>query len=178
MRIKIRAADRRGQPAGTQVASGRLASGRLSSRRAGSVLGGLVLAGVLAACGTSSAPGAPGSPTAAPSTPSSQAPATSLTVSVTGVPGRQPIDWTLTCDPAGGSHPDPAGTCAALARMKNPFAPLPRGVMCPMIVTGPGAATITGTWRGQRVHVVLTRGGCDLVRWGRLSKLLGGQPPA
>ena len=126
------------------------------------VIGGVALA---AACGSPAATGHAG-PAAKP--------ASSLVISVATADGGTPHRWTLTCGPAGGSHPDARAACAALATVKHPFAPVAVGVMCPMIAGGPQTATITGTWHGQRVSARYSRAdGCQLVRWDKLEKVLG-----
>src|SRR5215469_7316666 len=80
-------------------------------------------------------------------------PTSSLIIGVSAARGDTPRQWTLTCgaNATGGTLPQPAAACAALARAKDPFAPVPRGIMCSMIDSGPQTATITGTWRGTRV---------------------------
>jgi hypothetical protein len=104
----------------------------------------------------------------------------SLTVVVTPTPGTTPKRWTLRCDPAGGTHPDAKAACRALLAAKNPFAPIPRGIMCPMIVAGPQKATITGTFFGQRVTSNFSRAGCEATRWAKLGVVFGstGSGPA
>ncbi len=159
----------------------------------GASIGAIAVAGLLAGCGQASAPGgttsratATASASAAGSGsgsgsggagPGGIASAGALDVTVTGLPGGKAEHWTLTCDPAGGTHPAAAATCAGLARFANPFAAPVHGTMCPAIVVGPARATVTGDWRGQRIHLTLTQSSCDLIIWNRLSQLLGGKPP-
>jgi hypothetical protein len=101
-------------------------------------------------------------------------PTSSLTISVLAAQGSTPKHWTLTCDPAGGTHPSPQTACRALAQAKSPFTPVPRGVMCPMIASGPQTATITGTWEGKHVSASYSRdNGCQTARWNSLEKILG-----
>lgn len=130
---------------------------------AAAVIGGVT---ALAACGSQAAPGNAGPP-AKPA-------ASSLVISVAAKHGGTPHRWTLTCGPAGGTHPDASAACAALARVKHPFAPVAAGVMCPMIASGPQTATITGTWHGQQVSARYSRvDGCQTDRWNKLEKVLG-----
>lgn len=154
----------------------------------------LGLAGLLAGCGqvpvnggssgSASLTAAPstGAPSGAPSGggtgSATAAPSGSLDITISGLPGGAAEHWTLTCDPAGGTHPAAAATCAGLAQPADPFAPPAHGTMCPAIVVGPAKATITGVWRGRPVHLTLTESGCDLITWNRLSQLLGGKAPA
>ena len=90
--------------------------------------------------------------------------------------------WTLTCDPPGGDHPAPAAACGALAGVRDPFAPLPADVVCTEVYGGPQTARITGTYRGARVDLALSRtDGCRIAQWDRLGPLLpgpvGGEAP-
>jgi hypothetical protein len=101
-------------------------------------------------------------------------PASSITITVLAAHGATPKRWTLTCDPAGGTHPSPQAACQTLAQAKSPFTPVPRGVMCPMIASGPQTATITGTWQGKHVSATYSRdNGCQTARWQALEKILG-----
>jgi len=80
-------------------------------------------------------------------------------------------NWTLQCDPAGGSHPNPASACQVLLRAKNPFAPVPKGMMCPMILAGTRVAKVTGVYFGQHVNTTFTQGGCNLPRWAKIGQI-------
>lgn len=130
-----------------------------------SALGGVLAVVLAAAAGCASAP--------AVSVHRADTPETSLTVRVTARPGASPRVWRLRCDPPGGTHPNPAGACAALARAKNPFAPVPTGTVCAQIYGGPQTAAITGVWRGRTVSAHYTRrNGCETARWNALSAVL------
>lgn len=103
--------------------------------------------------------------------------ANELTVTVTGspVPGQNGTHR-LTCEPAGGNHPDPAGACRALASQADPFAPVPANQMCTQIYGGPATAQVTGRWRGRPVDAAFRRtDGCQTSRWDRLVPLLPAQ---
>jgi Subtilisin inhibitor-like len=132
------------------------------------------------ACGSTHATGAAsgGSGTHSPATArSATQPAVSLVIQVAARPGAVPQRWTLTCDPAGGSHPDAKAACKVLASASNPFAPVPRGIMCPMIVSGPQTATIDGTWHGTPVHATFSKvNGCQTTRWDKIAPVLGTTP--
>jgi hypothetical protein len=82
--------------------------------------------------------------------------------------------WTLTCDPAGGTHPDPAAACAALeAKGKTALPPVPKDMMCTQQFGGPQTAKITGTWKGEPVNATFSRtNGCEISRWKALTGLL------
>lgn len=124
-----------------------------------------------AACGSATS-------TSSAATPSASTPAAkvSLTVLVKASPGATPKRWTLTCEPTGGTHPDPAAACRQLLAAKNPFAPIPRGIMCPMIAAGPQRATISGTFFGQHVSSNFSRTGCEATRWSELGDVFGFRP--
>jgi hypothetical protein len=116
-----------------------------------------------------------GSATSTSSAPKTSAPAAkvSLTVVVTPTPGATPKRWTLRCEPTGGTEPDAKAACRDLLAAKNPFAPIPRGIMCPMIVAGPQRATISGTFLGQHVESDFSRAGCEAARWAKLGAVFG-----
>ena len=82
--------------------------------------------------------------------------------------------WTLTCDPAGGTHPDPDAACRALeAHGANALPPVRKDVACTQVYGGPQTATITGTWQGKPVRSSFSRiNGCEISRWDRLRGLL------
>jgi hypothetical protein len=82
--------------------------------------------------------------------------------------------WTLSCDPAGGTHPHPDAACAALAaKGRTALPPVAKGIMCTQIYGGPQTAKITGTWRGEPVNAAFSRhNGCEISRWKALDGLL------
>jgi len=109
-------------------------------------------------CGSAAAPGIP-------------APArVSLTITLAGAPGEPQGHWTVRCDPAGGTHPDPAAVCKALIAAM-PFAPQPPRKVCPQIIIDSKAVIITGAWYGKKVHRVVIDGGCDLALFAKLSRI-------
>jgi hypothetical protein len=76
---------------------------------------------------------------------------------------------TLTCDPDGGSHADPARACDALLAHEDALEPVGQGVACTEIYGGPQLATISGA----NVHAVFSReNGCQIARWEKLAPLL------
>jgi hypothetical protein len=80
---------------------------------------------------------------------------------------------TLSCDPPGGTHPNPAEACAKLAALDDPFAPPPADEICTELYGGPEEASITGTYRGEPVSYKLARtNGCEIDRYQKLSFLL------
>ena len=76
---------------------------------------------------------------------------------------------TLTCDPNGGTHPDPAKACAALDAHPEALHPVPGDMACTQIYGGEQVALI----EGDGVHAVLNRSnGCEIARWDALSPVL------
>ncbi|HEY7144727.1 MAG TPA: SSI family serine proteinase inhibitor [Streptosporangiaceae bacterium] len=94
----------------------------------------------------------------------------SLDIQVSHGPGTAIRRWTLRCEPAGGTHPDPAAACRALLHAKNPFGPLPKGIMCPMIVQGAEVAKVRGSYLGRPVNITMEKGGCWLARWNEFGQ--------
>ncbi|KES05294.1 hypothetical protein BU52_20280 [Streptomyces toyocaensis] len=104
-----------------------------------------------------------------------------LTVTVRGAGDGADGTYVVRCRPGGGSHPDPAGACAAVERNtrwgEDPFAPVPRDAVCTMQYGGPATARVTGTWAGRPVDTTYDRGnGCAIARWDRLVPLLPEAP--
>lgn len=118
---------------------------------------------VAAGCGAAAAPSGQGG--------SSAAAKVMLKFDLTGGPD-EPKHWTLNCEPTGGTHPDPAATCAALLKLKSPFAPTSKQMACPMIMRSDRKILVTGIWLGHSVHRVVLDGSCDLDLFGKLAKIL------
>jgi hypothetical protein len=111
--------------------------------------------------------------TACGSTPAASGAAAkvSLDITVSTTPGAPSKHWTLRCDPAGGSHPDPAAACAVLLKAKAPFAPPAKGIMCPMMRVGTKTAIVEGTYFGRRVDTTFMPGGCGLAQWQEIGAI-------
>jgi Subtilisin inhibitor-like len=128
----------------------------------------LVIAAICAAaataCGSKPAPAGAGSAPA-------PAPKVSLDITVSTTPNAPSKHWTLQCEPAGGTHPNPAAACAVLLKVKNPFAPLPKGIMCPMIRVGTKTAIVKGTYFGKHIDTKLSPGGCQLAQWEKIGQI-------
>jgi hypothetical protein len=144
------------------------------SVRIGRVIGlvvGVALASGPAGCGSDDGEAV----VTATTTTSSDAPRTSLTITVDRGDGEPPVESALACDPPGGTHPDPEAACAALAELDpEAFMPLAADQMCTQIYGGPETATVRGTWRGARVDASFSRqNGCEIARWDAVAGLLG-----
>jgi hypothetical protein len=89
-------------------------------------------------------------------------------------PGSR-VDWTLTCDPPAGTHPDPDAACARLDETgAGAFEPLPDQA-CTEIYGGAQRAEISGTVDGEPVDASFQRtNGCEIEAW---DALLGVLPP-
>lgn len=122
-------------------------------------------------------PTQPGAGAATPSlrNPTPGAPvAADLTIAVSD--GRtSTTTYTLTCEPTGGTHPQPASACDQLANADlSVFDPVPQGSACTDIFGGPQTATVTGTVAGKPVDASFNRsGGCEIERWNAVQVLLG-----
>jgi hypothetical protein len=98
-------------------------------------------------------------------------PRTQLEIEVTG--GGTERRWTLTCDPEGGSHPDPAAACEAVHAQHGALEPLPDDVACTQEYGGPQTAVVSGTIDGEPYRGTFNRrNGCEIGRWERLQPLL------
>ncbi|MFE9020153.1 SSI family serine proteinase inhibitor [Streptomyces sp. NPDC007808] len=149
--------------------------GRL--RRVLLVAASLVVAASASATPASAyAPAAP-LPLTPPSLPDPHRSGDHLTITVRDAGDGADGTYELYCHPEGGTHPDPAGACAALDRGtrwgKDAFAPVPEDSLCTMQYGGPATAHVTGTWAGRPVDARYDRGdGCRIGRWDRLVPVL------
>jgi hypothetical protein len=76
---------------------------------------------------------------------------------------------TLTCDPDGGSHPDPVRACDALLEHEDALEPVAGDVACTQIYGGDQVATLSGAG----VNASFSRAnGCEISRWDKLAPLL------
>jgi hypothetical protein len=83
--------------------------------------------------------------------------------------GSEARTASLTCDPDGGSHPDPAKACDALLQHEDALQPVAGDVACTEIYGGPQLATISGA----DVHATLSReNGCQIARWEALAPVV------
>jgi hypothetical protein len=79
----------------------------------------------------------------------------------------------LTCDPDGGSHPDPVRACDAIEKHADALNSVPGGVACTEIYGGPDQAEVRGTVKLQSILARFNRtNGCEISRWDKLAPLL------
>ena len=109
---------------------------------------------------------------ASPATPAEPA-STDLTIMVRDGSGKT-LTWGLTCDPPGGTHPNPKAACRALeANGAAALPPVPKDKVCAQIYGGPETATITGIWQGKKIISRFARNdGCQISRWKLMQGLL------
>jgi hypothetical protein len=99
-------------------------------------------------------------------------PTAALEVSVTPG-GEAPTKvWTLRCPSGAGTLPDAARACEQLARVDDPFAPVPKNTACTQVYGGPEEADVRGVYRGRPVNAHFDRGnGCEIDRWDKVGFL-------
>jgi hypothetical protein len=133
--------------------------------RSGGVLVALVALASLTACGSDAS-----SDGAAPGGTDQADTRTSLTIDVTAGEGADPRTYRLTCDPAGGDHPQPQQACDAIAAAGAAvFEPVSSDSTCTTVFGGPQQGTITGTYEGKDVDATFSRkNGCEIDRWEKL----------
>jgi hypothetical protein len=147
----------------------------LSERAIGIATTTIVLCLLLCGCGGTPTGGpepGPGSPSVS-ATSATESAGTDLVIVVDDGAGAT-TTWTLSCDPAAGTHPDPTAACRALqAHGAAALPPVRKDVACTQIYGGPQRATITGTWQGRQVRSSFSRvNGCEISRWELLRGLL------
>ncbi len=108
---------------------------------------------------------------------------TALEIEIQRGPGLPAERYVLTCDPPGGTVPDPTGACQRLAEAAAqppegrvlPPGPAPqRPMVCAQIYGGPDVARLRGRVRGTPVHVRLTRrDACAISQFDATMRLLG-----
>lgn len=166
-----------------------LRPGRSRARAALAVVPLVPLVLLAAGCATPTTPSTPGGATTGASTPSAPTPAEPLPGDGGGTDGagtalRVDVDltgdgdvttWELTCDPAGGTHPDPDAACAAVrVAWPEAFEPVGPDVACTEVYGGPQTARVLGTVDGAPVDAAFSRtNGCEIGRWNAVVDLLG-----
>jgi Subtilisin inhibitor-like len=144
-------------------------------RRAGFVLLAALIALAALGCGSESGDDAAGGGGGG-SDSTEPRPAPAVEVTVTFWPegkGGPSHEGTLTCEPAGGTHPSPDKACLLLASDPEALEPVPADMACTMIYGGPEEASVVGVVNGEEVDAAFSRtNGCELDRWDRMAPLL------
>jgi hypothetical protein len=146
---------------------------RRTVRRAAWAATLVALTCAVSSCGAADSAGdAAGGQTAGPAPDATTSAATELQIAVTD--GKDATTtWQLTCDPPGGTHPDPATACAALAEHPDALKPVARDATCTMQYGGDDTATVHGTYQGKAVSARFSlSNGCQISRWTALVPLL------
>jgi Subtilisin inhibitor-like len=85
---------------------------------------------------------------------------------------------TLTCRPAGGTHPAPARACRRLFSNQGALRPVRREASCTGVYGGPQQALVRGFVDGRRIRALFKRSnGCEIARWNRLRPLFPVRTP-
>lgn len=113
-------------------------------------------------------------PLTTPTTPPPpSAPAVPAEVTITVDDGAGTVtEYTLTCQPPGGTHPNAADACSTLAAGTSALGPPDPNQACTEIYGGPQTATVSGTLNGAPLEGTFGRAdGCQIARWDRLAAL-------
>ncbi|WP_049572921.1 SSI family serine proteinase inhibitor [Nocardiopsis sp. SBT366] len=88
--------------------------------------------------------------------------------------GFEEGEWTLTCAPAGGDHPDPEAACAEIADVgTEPFTLDTSDSMCTMQIGGPEVVRVTGHVNGTDIDTEFNkRDGCEIERFEEVHTVL------
>jgi hypothetical protein len=99
---------------------------------------------------------------------SEQAASTDLRITVwPGGAGGVRKEWTLRCEPPGGSLPAAAQACRALT--PEALRPIPPDTICTQIYGGPQTAQVRGRLEGRPVDARFGRSnGCEIHSWNRV----------
>ncbi|MEU3020028.1 MULTISPECIES: SSI family serine proteinase inhibitor [unclassified Nocardiopsis] len=88
--------------------------------------------------------------------------------------GFEEGEWTLTCSPVGGDHPDPESACAEIESTgAEPFTLDTSDDMCTMQVGGPEVVRVTGHVNGTEIDTEFTKlNGCEIDRFQQVGTVL------
>lgn len=105
-----------------------------------------------------------------PKESSGTGPGTDLKIVVVADEGAAENVMTLTCDPAGGDHPNAEAACNKLQQTDaKVFDPVAGNRPCTLIYGGPQTATIKGVLDGEQIDASFSRqNGCEIDRWDTL----------
>lgn len=86
--------------------------------------------------------------------------------------GGKSFSTSLTCDPAGGTHPHPVRACTQLHAIEDPLGPFQLEMPCVLKKSGPQVAVVRGSYRGKPVETRFDRSdSCETRRWERVASL-------
>ena len=93
---------------------------------------------------------------------------------LTAEEGYEEGEWTLTCAPAGGDHPDPEAACAEIEEAgTEPFTMDTSDMMCTMQIGGPEVVHVTGQVNGTEIDTEFNkRNGCEIDRFEQVHSVL------
>jgi hypothetical protein len=93
---------------------------------------------------------------------------------LTAEEGFEEGEWTLTCAPVGGDHPDPEAACAEIEEAgTEPFTMDTSDMMCTMQIGGPEVAHVTGHVNGTEIDTEFNkRNGCEIERFDEVDSVL------
>lgn len=93
---------------------------------------------------------------------------------LTAEEGFEEGEWTLTCDPAGGDHPDPEAACAEIEDIGvEPFTMDTTDMMCTMEIGGPEVVQVTGTVNGTEIDTEFNKqNGCEIDRFEQAGSVI------
>ncbi|WP_026119788.1 SSI family serine proteinase inhibitor [Nocardiopsis ganjiahuensis] len=93
---------------------------------------------------------------------------------LTAEEGYEEGEWTLTCAPAGGDHPDPDAACAEIEEAgTEPFTMDTSDMMCTMQIGGPEVVHVTGQVDGTEIDTEFNkRNGCEIDRFEQVHSVL------
>lgn len=99
---------------------------------------------------------------------------TELTITIDETGSGATRTSTLTCEPAGGDHPDAEEACSALTAVgPEVFEEPAHDQTCTQQYGGPQVATVEGTVDGNAVRATFARtDGCEIAHWDSLVPLL------
>ena len=82
--------------------------------------------------------------------------------------------WSLTCDPAGGDHPEAEAACAEIAEVgTEPFLMDTSDMMCTMQMGGPEVVIVTGHIGDTEIDTEFNKvGGCEIDRFETVATVI------
>ena len=97
----------------------------------------------------------------------------SLQLSFKTTPTAKPINKTLSCNPASGTHPKKTQACSILRKMKEPFKAIDLNAICAQSIGGPESVRVKGTWNSRKVNSTFYKlNSCETDRWKALAMVI------